>query len=88
MQRVRVVVSGHVQGVFFRDSCRREAHRHGVAGWVRNDPSGTVTAELEGEAAEVEAMVAWCRRGPAYAVVDHVETTTVEPTGATGFEVR
>jgi acylphosphatase len=88
MARVRVVVSGHVQGVFFRDSCRREAQRRGVGGWVRNDPAGTVSAEFEGSPGDVEAMVAWCRRGPAHAVVDRVETETVDPTGATRFEVR
>lgn len=88
MTRVRVVVHGHVQGVFFRESTRQEAQRRGVSGWVRNDPRGTVTAELEGGAGDVEAMVEWCRRGPAHAVVDRVETTTVEPAGATRFEVR
>ncbi|QZY29088.1 acylphosphatase [Nocardioides coralli] len=88
MTRVRVVVSGFVQGVFFRESCRQEAGRQGVAGWVRNDAAGTVTAEFEGDPAAVEAMVAWCRRGPAHAAVEGVEATTLEPTGSTRFEVR
>lgn len=87
MERVRVVVSGHVQGVLFRDSCRREAQRHGVAGWVRNDPEGTVTAEFEGASGDVEAMVAWCRRGPAHAQVTGIEQHAIAPTGARGFDV-
>ena len=85
---MRVEVDGLVQGVFFRDSCRREAERHGVAGWVRNTPSGTVEAELEGEDADVDALVAWCRTGPPQASVQRVDVTDLSPTGGSGFEVR
>ena len=88
MQRTRVVVTGRVQGVFFRDTCRREARRLEVAGWVRNDPDGTVTAEFEGAAADVEAMVDWCRAGPAHARVDRVDRSAVAPTGEREFVVR
>ena len=88
MKRVRVTVSGMVQGVFFRDSCRREARRRGVAGWVRNTSAGDVEAEFEGTDPEVDAMVAWCRQGPPTAAVEQVTTVAVEPTGATHFEVR
>ena len=86
--RRRVVVSGQVQGVFFRDTCRREAARHGVAGWVRNCPDGTVEAVFEGPLDGVAAMVAWARRGPAHAVVDDVQTFEETPEGRTGFAVR
>lgn len=88
MQRVHVVVSGRVQGVFFRDSCRREAQRLGVSGWVRNATDGTVVAELEGEPAAVDALVEWCRRGPSHADVEGVDLRRVRPTGERGFEVR
>lgn len=88
MERVRVVVSGRVQGVFFRDSCRQEARRHGVSGWVRNDPAGTVTAEFEGGRGDVDAMVAWCRHGPPGAHVERVDHEPVEATGGRGFEVQ
>ena len=84
----RVVVYGHVQGVFFRDTCRREAARRGVAGWVRNRDDGTVEALFEGPPEAVEAMVAWTRTGPTDAVVDRVETSDEGPTGQTGFSVR
>ena len=86
--RRRVVVSGQVQGVFFRDTCRREAARHGVSGWVRNRPDGTVEAVFEGPEDAVAAMVAWARSGPAHAVVDGVQTFDEPPEGGTGFAVR
>jgi acylphosphatase len=84
---VEVVVTGRVQGVFFRARTGDEAHRRGVAGWVRNDPDGTVAARFEGAADAVDAMVAWCRTGPPRASVEDVRTEVVEPDGATGFRV-
>ena len=88
MIRRRVVVSGRVQGVFFRDSCQREAARAGVGGWVRNRPDGRVEAVFEGDDAAVERLVAWCRIGPPRADVDRVEVTEEEPAGERGFAVR
>ena len=81
-------MSGRVQGVFFRDSCREVAERHGVTGWVRNAEDGTVEAELEGEASAVDAVVEWARQGPEHAQVADVDTTELEPTGQAGFSVR
>jgi acylphosphatase len=86
--RRRVVVHGSVQGVFFRDSCRREARSRGVTGWVSNRRDGAVEAVFEGEPDAVSAMVAWCSRGPRGADVDSVEETTEEPEGLSGFEIR
>jgi len=86
--RSRVVVRGYVQGVFFRDSCRREASTRGVAGWVTNRPDGAVEAVFEGEPGAVAAMVEWCRRGPRGADVEDVEETSEEPEGLTRFEIR
>lgn len=88
MIRRRVVVTGRVQGVFFRASCAEEARRRGVAGWVANEPDGSVEAVLEGPADAVEAMVAWTRHGPAQAVVESVDVTAEEPTGLDGFSAR
>ncbi|MEV7520331.1 acylphosphatase [Streptomyces sp. NPDC091371] len=91
MVRKRVIVSGTVQGVFFRDTCRREALEHGVAGWVRNLPDGDVEALFEGGEDAVEAMVRWARTGPPAAVVRAVEVREeiAAPTeAARGFDVR
>jgi len=86
--RRRVVVHGYVQGVFFRDTARREAQRRGVAGWVCNRADGAVEAVFEGEPEAVSALVDWCRRGPRGADVKHVETSDEEPEGLSGFDVR
>lgn len=88
MIRRRVVAHGLVQGVFFRDSCRREAERAGVSGWVRNTGDGTLEAVFEGEDAAVQRMVAWARRGPADAHVTRVDVSDEEPSGERGFSVR
>ena len=86
--RRRVVVRGDVQGVFFRDSCRRKARSRGVAGWVTNRPDGAVEAVFEGEPDAVDALVDWCARGPRGADVASVDDTTEEPQGLSDFEVR
>jgi acylphosphatase len=89
---VDVVVHGEVQGVFFRDSCRAEAQRAGVAGWVRNERDGTVRARFEGTREAVDGMLAWVRHGPRQARVDHVDvvdrTGDDDGVGHTGFAVR
>jgi acylphosphatase len=86
--RRRVVAHGYVQGVFFRDTTRREAQRRGVAGWVSNRPDGAVEAVFEGARDDVAAMVEFCESGPRGADVDRVETSDEEPEGLTGFDVR
>jgi acylphosphatase len=75
LARVHVLVSGLVQGVFYRQSAVDEARRLGLAGWVRNCPDGRVELEAEGERARLEALVAFCRRGPPAARVEDVEAT-------------
>jgi acylphosphatase len=85
---VRVVVSGRVQGVWFRDSCRDEARALRVTGFVRNRADGSVEAEFEGPEAAVDRMVAWCRRGPTRARVDAVNTERIASVGEPGFRVR
>jgi acylphosphatase len=88
MTRRRVIVHGLVQGVFFRDSTRRLAQRHGVSGWVANRADGAVEAVFEGEADAVERLVAFSREGPRGAQIDSVEVTEEEPEGLSGFAVR
>lgn len=88
MIRTRVVVSGQVQGVFFRDTCRRLALARGITGWVRNLPDGRVEAVFEGDDAGVAALVAWAARGPRGAMVQNVTTVDEVPQGIPGFEIR
>jgi acylphosphatase len=88
MIRRRVIVRGLVQGVFFRDSTRRLAQRHGVAGWVANRADGAVEAVFEGEADAVERLVEFSREGPRGAQIESVEVTEEEPEGLSGFSVR
>jgi acylphosphatase len=84
---VEVTVTGLVQGVFFRAEAQREADRLGVAGWVRNEPDGSVAGHFEGESDAVDAMVAWCEDGPSQARVERVDVREAEATGARGFDV-
>ncbi|WP_025322656.1 acylphosphatase [Deferrisoma camini] len=86
--RAHVVVSGRVQGVWFRASTRDVARRLGLRGWVRNVPNGDVEAVFEGPRPQVEEAIAWCRRGPPAARVDHCDVIWEEPRGEGPFEVR
>jgi acylphosphatase len=86
--RLRVVVHGEVQGVFFRDSTRQEAARRGVAGWACNRSDGAVEAVFEGDPGAVEALVEFCRQGPGRARVERVEEHSEEPEGLDGFDVK
>ena len=86
--RAHVWISGRVQGVFFRACTVDEAVASGVNGWVRNSSDGRVEAVLEGERSAVEAMIAWCRKGPPAARVSSVEVVWEEPKGEHGFGVQ
>jgi acylphosphatase len=86
--RYRVLISGLVQGVSFRDACRRTAERQGVSGWVRNLPDGSVEAVFEGPDEAVDALVEWSRHGPQLAVVKDVRVRAEPPEGITGFQIR
>jgi acylphosphatase len=86
--RRHVWIDGRVQGVWFREACRRQAAQWMVAGWIRNRADGRVEAVFEGDPAAVEAIVAWCRTGPPRAEVSHVEVVTEPLAGEPGFTVR
>ncbi|GAA1835459.1 acylphosphatase [Luedemannella flava] len=88
MIRRRLVVSGEVQGVWFRDTCRRVATGAGVAGWVRNLPDGAVEAVVEGPPDGVAEVVAWARHGPDRATVEDLALFDEQPEGLRGFEIR
>ena len=80
-----MTVRGRVQGVGFRYSLSERARSRAIAGWVRNNPDGSVEAVFEGAPEEVDALVAWCHRGPAGARVDDVRVELEAPSGERGF---
>ena len=85
MKRVRVIISGQVQGVWFRAWTVREATARGLDGWVRNRHDGTVEAVFQGAPEAVDAMVAACRRGPPAARVVNVDIFAAAEPIAPGF---
>jgi acylphosphatase len=85
--RRRATVSGRVQGVWYRDTARREAERLGVAGSAMNLPDGRVCLEAEGPEAAVDAFLTWAAEGPPLAAVASVQVERAEPTGQAGFTV-
>ncbi len=87
--RAHVIVSGRVQGIFFRSETRHEAKKHDVKGWVRNLRNGRVEAVFEGEEKAVKELIEFCRRGPAGARVTHVDVTWESYTGEfKDFKIR
>lgn len=75
MKRVHVLITGLVQGVFFRVNTRNEAIARNLTGWVKNLPDGRVEAIFEGEDADVQSMLEWCKKGPPHAIVRDVKIT-------------
>ena len=87
LERRRVIVTGRVQNVWYRDSCRNEALARDVRGWVRNCSAGTVEAVFEGSAEAVAQMISWCRKGPPRARVDDVDVIEEPVQNEVGFVV-
>ncbi|MCH8202465.1 MAG: acylphosphatase [Proteobacteria bacterium] len=88
VKAARVLISGRVQGVFFRHWTRDQAVRLGVKGWVRNCYGGDVEGHFEGPEAAVDGLIAACRQGPPMATVERVVVEIAELSGAAGFVVR
>jgi acylphosphatase len=86
--RRRVRATGEVQGVFFRETTRKEAERRGVAGWVRNCPDGSVEAVFEGPPDAVAALVDFSRASPGQSQVEALDVEPEEPEGLDRFDVR
>lgn len=85
--RRRVRVTGRVQGVYYRDSCRQMALRLGVSGFVANRADGSVEGAFEGPEDAIAALVAWCRSGPPRAVVEDVQVSEEPLVGEVGFTI-
>ncbi len=89
MAAARLIISGRVQGVWYRASTKQEAQRLNLTGWVRNMPDGRVEAIAQGPKETIEALISWCYDGPEFARVESVDVTWVEPEeGFDSFEVR
>ena len=86
--RAHVRVEGSVQGVFFRSETRERARSRGLAGWVRNNPDGSVEAVFEGAREAVQSIVRWCGEGPRGARVEDVRVEWEDPRAEEGFTIR
>ncbi|MDZ7595538.1 MAG: acylphosphatase [Thiobacillus sp.] len=87
MKTQHLLIEGRVQGVWFRESMRREAERLGVTGWVRNTPDGAVEAVVQGSDEAVGALIEWGHAGPPMARVERI--TLTDTLGRfSGFEKR
>ena len=86
--RAHAIITGKVQGVFFRMETQRAARNYGVTGWVRNKMDGSVETVMEGNEADVKSLLAWCQEGPPRASVSNVDITWQSFTGEfMGFDV-
>lgn len=83
-----VTVRGRVQGVSFRAYAEEQARRLGVAGWIRNEPDGSVAGHFEGDPVAVDTLVDWCRTGPRWARVEGVDVREATRGGDSSFGVR
>jgi len=85
---IHFLVSGRVQGVFFRLHTRQQAQRHGLTGWVRNLPDGRVEGIASGETAGIKALQQWLVQGPDLASVANVEVTELDYQGFDRFVIK
>lgn len=88
LERWRLIVRGVVQGVGYRNACKRRADELGLSGWVRNNCDGSVEVEIEGSQHELGELVFWCEKGTNDAQVREVSSTRVAITGTDWFEIR
>ena len=87
-KNVRVLISGRVQGVWFRASTKQKAEMLGVNGWVKNTNNGCVEAVFEGDAEIVDKIIEWCRSGPPLANVENVYVKTQDTADFNSFEIK
>ncbi len=86
--RAHLIISGRVQGVYYRAFTQNTALRLGLHGWVRNMPDGGVEAVFEGQRQLIEQAISACKKGPSGSRVDHIAAAWQEPSGEQGFEIR
>ena len=88
MKHLEIIVSGRVQGVYFRAGAKEVAENLGLTGYVTNRPDSTVFIEAEGEEEQLDQLIRWCRKGPERAMVSKVEVIESPVKGYSGFEIR
>jgi len=89
MKRAKVIITGDVQGVFFRHHAEKEANKLGLSGWCRNEPDGSVFIIIEGDKKSVDKYIKWCMQGSPVSTVENVEVMEEKYTGTEiGFEIR
>jgi acylphosphatase len=88
MPAVHLIIKGKVQGVFYRQSAKKEAVKLGINGWVKNNEDGTVEAVATGSEEQIQRFIKWCRQGPTLAHVSEVVVTKIPEEAFNGFQVR
>jgi len=88
IKKVNILVSGRVQGVFYRTSTRDKALELGIKGWVQNNPDGSVYIEAEADQSTLDQFIEWCKKGPLMARIDNINISHQSPEGFQDFEVR
>ncbi|RLC38372.1 acylphosphatase [Candidatus Falkowbacteria bacterium] len=89
IKNIKIKIFGRVQGVWFRESTKKKARELGVAGWVKNEPDGSVHAEAEGEEDKIEEFMKWCHEGSELSKVERVEVEeSKDLKGYKNFKVR
>src|SRR6476469_7635577 len=87
MTTVHLLITGKVQGVFYRATAANQARQLHLNGWIRNTEEGAVEATVSGSDEAVDQFIAWCRQGPKGARVENVIITSKPDDGLVGFEV-
>ena len=87
MKTVHLLISGKVQGVFYRASAKDEAESLAINGWIRNTENGSVEATITGSEEAIEQFINWCKQGPPQARVDHVAVTQKPDEGFREFKI-
>lgn len=87
MKHYDIRITGLVQGVSFRQNCRRQADTLGITGWVRNDPDGSVSLAAEGQKKNLDLFMDWCHVGSPYARINQIIVSPGKVKNFTGFEV-
>lgn len=88
MKRVRITISGQVQGVWYRKNAQAKAQELGLNGWVKNTSNGHVLAEAQGENAALQQFITWCYQGPEAAIVTGVETENIATEECFSFDIH